>query len=144
MGLFRVSPEKERLLRARMEELGVSEQDLKETFIHAPGPGGQHVNKVATGVYLVHLPTGLAVKCHQTRSQALNRFLARRILLDGIERARQGGKGERNETVGSKIRRQKSRRARRVRNKKGEKVDVRSPSLNENTKNELSGADHLE
>ncbi|MEI7671600.1 MAG: peptide chain release factor-like protein, partial [Deltaproteobacteria bacterium] len=65
---------------------------------------------------LVHLPTGLSVKCQQERSQVLNRFLARRILLDRIERLQTGlVSAERMRT--EKIRRQKRRRSRRAQEK---------------------------
>jgi len=85
-----ISPEKEAALRERMERLGVREEEFRETFIRSSGPGGQKVNKTSSCVFLVHLPTGLSVKCQQERSQALNRFLARRLLLDRIERLRTG------------------------------------------------------
>ncbi|MCX7634904.1 MAG: peptide chain release factor-like protein [Syntrophales bacterium] len=90
MPSFPVSPEKEKELLDRMVRLGVAEGDLRETFVRSSGPGGQNVNKVATCVQLVHLPTGLTVRCSRERSQALNRFLARRLLLDRIERMREG------------------------------------------------------
>jgi protein subunit release factor B len=64
-----------------MRRLGVREEDLEEHFVRAGGPGGQNVNKVATCVVLHHRPSGLVVRCQQERSQALNRLLARRILL---------------------------------------------------------------
>ena len=85
-----VSVEKRQALSERMEKLGIQEEDLQETFVRSSGPGGQKVNKTATCVQLVHIPTGLAVKCQQERSQALNRFLARRLLLDRIERLKEG------------------------------------------------------
>jgi protein subunit release factor B len=111
-----VSPEKERVLRERMERLGVREEDLRESFIRSSGPGGQKVNKTASCVHIVHRPTGLAVKCQQERSQALNRFLARRLLLDRIERLQTGlVSAERAKT--EKIRRQKRRRSRRSKEK---------------------------
>lgn len=56
------------------------ESDLDETFSHASGPGGQNVNKVATRVTLVHIPSGLSVSVQDTRSQAENRQLARERL----------------------------------------------------------------
>jgi protein subunit release factor B len=90
MSLFTISPEKEKAIAERMERLGISESDLRETFIRSSGPGGQKVNKASSCVYLVHVPSGLFVKCQQSRSQALNRFLARRLLLDRIERIQEG------------------------------------------------------
>jgi protein subunit release factor B len=116
MSLFNISCEKEAALQARMEQLGVAESDLRETFIRSSGPGGQKVNKTASCVFLVHVPTGLSVKCQQERSQALNRFLARRLLLDRIERIQTGRvSAERQRT--EKIRRQKRRRSKRAQEK---------------------------
>lgn len=85
---FAVSEEKNRWLRERMAALGVREEDLREQFIRSSGKGGQHVNKTSTCVQLQHLPTGLEVKCGRERSQSLNRFLARRELLEKIAAAR--------------------------------------------------------
>ena len=111
-----ISQEKDTALRERMERLGVREEEFRETFIRSSGPGGQKVNKTSSCVYLVHLPTGLSVKCQQERSQTLNRFLARRLLLDRIERLRTGlVSAERMRT--EKIRRQKRRRSRRAQQK---------------------------
>jgi protein subunit release factor B len=108
-----ISPEKEKALKDRMDKLGVRESDLKETFIRSSGPGGQKVNKTSSCVFLIHIPTGLTVKCQQERSQALNRFLARRILLDRIEKL-QSGLIAAEEMRIAKIRRQKRRRSRRA------------------------------
>jgi len=111
-----ISPEKEAALKERMERLGVSESDLQETFIRSSGPGGQKVNKTSSCVYLVHRPTGLSVKCQQERSQVLNRFLARRILLDRIEKIQTGAVALEKARL-EKIRRQKQRRTRRAKEK---------------------------
>ena len=111
-----ISPEKELALRQRMERLGVLESDLRETFIRSSGPGGQKVNKTSSCVFLVHVPTGLSVKCQQERSQALNRFRARRILLDRIEKIQTGIVAAEKARV-DKLRRQKQRRTRRAKEK---------------------------
>lgn len=111
-----ISPEKELALKQRMERLGVAESDLRETFIRSSGPGGQKVNKTSSCVFLVHLPTGLSVKCQQERSQALNRFRARRILLDRIEKIKTGIVAAEKARV-DKLRRQKQRRSRRAKEK---------------------------
>jgi protein subunit release factor B len=116
MSKYGVSPEKEQALEARLRDLQIAEADLEETFIRSSGPGGQHVNKTSTCVRLVHKPTGLAVKVQKSRSQGLNRFLARRLLADHIEQHRQGAtsvQAQRHE----KVRRQKQRRVRRARQK---------------------------
>ena len=116
MSLFTVSAEKERTLQERMARLGVAESDLRETFIRSSGPGGQKVNKTSSCVQLVHLPTGITVKCQRERSQAMNRFLARRLLLDRIEKLRKGiVEAEKNRA--EKIRRQKRKRSKRAKEK---------------------------
>jgi len=113
MSAFPVSPEKEGELAGRMAALGVSEGDLEETFVRSGGPGGQKVNKASTCVMLLHRPTGLQVKCQTTRQQGLNRFLARRLLLDKIEALRRGYVAAERARV-AKLRRQKRRRSRRA------------------------------
>jgi peptide chain release factor len=124
MSKFGVSPEKERALEARMQALKISEEDLEETFIRSSGPGGQHVNKTSTCVRLSHRPTGLSVKVQHSRSQGLNRFLARRLLADRLEQLR-GGESAPDQQR-DKIRRQKQRRARRTKQKNREKMDEES------------------
>ena len=113
---FGVGEEKAGALRRAMERLDIREQDLKERFVRSGGPGGQNVNKVSSCVVLTHLPTGIEIKMQRERSQALNRFLARRVLVDRIERERLGRASAERQRI-EKIRRQKRRRSRRAKNK---------------------------
>jgi len=116
MSLFNVSASKEKVLHDRMKKLGVSEQDIEETFVRSSGPGGQKVNKSSSCVFIRHIPTGLSVKYQRERSQALNRFLARRLLLDKIERMQKGQVSRERERI-EKIRRQKRKRSKRAKEK---------------------------
>jgi len=76
-------------LAERIERLGIRDSDFEETFARSSGPGGQNVNKVATAVTLSHRPSGVSVTVQDSRSQAVNRKLARERLLDAIESARE-------------------------------------------------------
>lgn len=80
-----LSSEGARAAVARLSSLGVREEDLEESFVHAGGKGGQNVNKVATCVVLIHRPSGLAVKCQSHRTQGRNRVLARELLAAKLE-----------------------------------------------------------
>jgi len=107
-----VSQTKKDALTAQMQALGIREPELNEKFILGSGKGGQKVNKTSSCVYLRHGPTGLEVKCGQTRSREQNRFLARRELCDRLEARQRGEQSSRRQAI-EKIRRQKRRRSRR-------------------------------
>jgi protein subunit release factor B len=133
MTVFPVSPQKEKELAARMQRLKVREADIEESFVRSSGAGGQKVNKSATCVLLHHRPTGHAVKCQIARTQGMNRFLARRILLDKIEGEVLGRKSAERKRI-EKIRRQKRKRSRRAKERmladkrrRGEKKALRAP-----------------
>lgn len=113
---FPVSPQKQLQLESFMRRLGVREEDLDESFIRSAGPGGQNVNKVATCVVLKHRSSGLEVRCQRERSQSLNRYLARRILLEKLESQRLGVLSAEAARI-AKIRRQKRKRLKRTQEK---------------------------
>jgi protein subunit release factor B len=109
---FAVSEEKNRWLRLKMAELQVREEDLEEKFVRSSGNGGQHVNKTSSCVQLRHIPSGISVTCMRERSQSVNRFLARRELLERIE-AKSGAVTPEMKRV-ERLRKQKDRRRRRT------------------------------
>jgi protein subunit release factor B len=114
--MFSISPEKVDELARRMASLGIREGDLVEQFIKGSGAGGQKVNKTSSCVQLLHRPSGIEVKCQRERSQAMNRFLARRELCDKLEERVKGAASARQQEI-EKIRRQKRRKSRRQRQK---------------------------
>jgi len=116
MGFFVVSAAKEKFLKDRMEALGIREEDLEESFIRSGGKGGQHLNKASTCVYLKHIPTKIEVKCQEERSQALNRYRARVILLDKIDAMVRGKESAAQQRI-EKLRRQKRKRSKRAKEK---------------------------
>lgn len=116
MSIFPVGPQKEKALRDKMAELGIREDDIAESFIRAGGRGGQKVNKASTRVYLKHIPTGIEVKHSAERSQAINRYRARIILANKIERLIKGREAEEMKEI-AKLRRQKRKRSKRAKEK---------------------------
>ena len=99
-----------------MDALHVREEDIEEAFIRSGGKGGQHVNKTATCVYLKHLPTGIEVKCQEGRSQALNRYRARLLLIKKIDELIKGKESAEQQRI-EKLRRQKRKRSKRSKEK---------------------------
>lgn len=95
-----------------MAEASVFEDDLEESFVLGGGPGGQKTNKTSSVVRLGHAPSGLSVRCGETRSRETNRWLARRILAETILERERGRKSEARQKA-EKVRRQKRRRSRR-------------------------------
>ena len=107
-----ISPETSARIRALMIEASVYEEDLEESFILGGGPGGQKTNKTSSVVRLAHEPSGLAVRCGETRSRETNRWLARRMLAEAIL-SRERGRKTAAQQEREKKRRQKRRRSRR-------------------------------
>ncbi|MDO8518743.1 MAG: peptide chain release factor-like protein [Deltaproteobacteria bacterium] len=95
-----------------MARLGIHEADLKEQFVRGSGAGGQKINKTSSTVILLHRPSGIRVRCQESRSQAQNRILARRLLVQKIGEQIQGIEN-RNRSACEKIRRQKRKRSKR-------------------------------
>jgi protein subunit release factor B len=116
MNPYGVSEEKAQALLARMASLQIRENDVVEIFTRGSGKGGQKINKTSVCVLLQHAPSGVEVRCQKARSQALNRFLARRLLCDKVE-AIVRGKESAQAREKHKIQKQKARRTRRTKAK---------------------------
>lgn len=125
-------------LEARLAKIGIFEKDISEHFVRSSGNGGQNVNKVNSCVYIKHEPTGVEVKCQQTRSQQDNRYLARVILAEKIETQRLGAQSAKAKEI-HKLRKQKQKRSKRAKNKmlkdkaihSGKKEQRRRPDIND-------------
>lgn len=111
-----VSPEKKKALEDRMKALGIDEKDIVEKFVRAQGKGGQKVNKASTCVYLKHSPSGIEVKCQESRSQTTNRFFARRILANKVEKILLGEKSHSAKKIAN-LQRQKKKSSKRAKEK---------------------------
>ncbi len=100
------------VVRARMAKLGIHEADLVEKFVLGSGSGGQKINKTSSCVYLKHVPSGVELKCQQSRSRDLNRLLARREMCERMAERIEGERSRRQQEA-ERVRRQKRRRSRR-------------------------------
>lgn len=105
---FPVSEQKQADLNDRMRHLRLAEGEIEESYFKASSPGGQKANKTLTGVNLLHRPSGVRVRCQRERSQGINRFIARRLLVEELE-ARQNGK-TRHVVKAERLREEKDRR----------------------------------
>lgn len=114
---FPVTPAKVDALLARLRALGVDPRLIDERFSRGGGPGGQKINKTSNRVELAYPPLGIDVRCQESRSRSLNRFLALRRLLDAIEMKVSPGTSKRLRDI-EKIRARKARARRRSRNKR--------------------------
>ena len=103
-------------LAIRMQKLGIKDSDLHEQFILGSGSGGQKINKTSSCVYLKHLPSGLEVKYQKDRSREVNRFFARRLLCEKLEKLLFNIQSKK-EKEREKVRRQKKRRTRKQKEK---------------------------
>ncbi|CAN8095910.1 unnamed protein product [Discula destructiva] len=61
------------------------DEDITEVYLKGSGPGGQKINKTSSAVQLKHIPTGIVIKCQETRSRSQNRKLAREHLAEKID-----------------------------------------------------------
>ncbi len=105
---FPVSTQKQEELSERMRQVQLVEGEIEETYFRASGPGGQKINKTLSGVSLLHAPSGIRVRCQQDRSQGINRFIARRLLVEELEARRRGM--TRHEVKAERLRDEKERR----------------------------------
>jgi peptide chain release factor len=107
-----INPGKWDKLAAWMLELQINESDLIEKFIIGGGKGGQKINKTASAVYLKHVPSGIEVKCQDTRLREDNRYFSRKRLCEKLHPTMSDEKTKAQQQI-EKITRQKKRRRRR-------------------------------
>lgn len=113
---FGISAAKQKDLEEKLKKFNIKESDIVEKFVHSSGNGGQNLNKVATCVYLKHIPTAIEIKCQKYRTQLLNRYCARKMLAEEIESRVLGEKSKKQQLI-EKIRRQKRKRSKRAKEK---------------------------
>lgn len=119
-----VKSEKWQLLHEEMNELGILEEDLREQFIIGSGRGGQNLHKTASCVNILHAPTGIMIKCQQSRSRENNRYYARKRLCEKITQLR-GEEQSKKQLEIAKIRKQKKRRSAKAKRKMLEEKTMR-------------------
>lgn len=119
-----INSEKWQTLHQQMNELGVLENELREQFIIGSGRGGQNLHKTASCVNLLHIPTGIIVKCQQNRSREDNRYYARKRLCEKITELRHEEQSKKQLEI-VKLRKQKKRRSAKAKRKMLEQKSIR-------------------
>lgn len=119
-----IKSEKWQALHEQMNELEILEQDLREQFIIGSGRGGQNLHKTASCVNLLHIPTGIMIKCQKSRSQENNRYYARKRLCEKISEVRHEEKSKKQLEI-AKLRKQKKRRSAKAKRKILEQKSIR-------------------
>mgnify|MGYP000414435451 CR=1 FL=1 len=111
-----ISKDKWDKLAEKMAKLHIHEADFVEKFILGSGSGGQKLHKTASTVYMKHMPSGLEIKCQESRSRQDNRYFARERLCEKLQSVLSDEKTKEQQRV-EKIKRQKKRRTRRSKQK---------------------------
>ncbi|KTC80226.1 peptide chain release factor [Legionella cherrii] len=111
-----INKEKWEKLAEFMAKLHINESELIEKFIIGSGKGGQKLHKTASTVYLKHTPSGLEIKCQDSRSREDNRYFARIRLCEKLHSILSDEKTKEQQKI-EKLKRQKKRRSRRAKQK---------------------------
>ncbi len=114
--ILMISKEKWDRLKAWMHQLSIDEQDVVEKFIIGSGKGGQKLHKTSSSVYIKHIPSGIEIKCQESRSREGNRYYARMRLCEKLHRSISDEKTKEQQEI-EKLKRQKKRRSRRSKQK---------------------------
>ena len=120
-----ITSKKWQQLRNWMAELEISEDEIVEKFIVGSGRGGQKLQKTASTVLLKHTPSGITLKCQESRFRDTNRYQARKRLCEKIDEMKRGAKSKKQQAI-EKIRRQKRKRSKRTKEKMLEEKRQRS------------------
>lgn len=134
-----ITTKKWQQLRDWMETLEISEEDLVEKFILGSGSGGQKLQKTTSTVSLQHKPSGITIKCQESRLRETNRYYARRRLCEKIEVIKLGEKSKKKQEI-EKIRRQKRKRSKRAKEKILEEKRQRSGIKKSREKPDVNGS----
>lgn len=111
-----ITNEKWNKLLEVMDKLNLHEADFVEKFIIGSGKGGQKLHKTASTVYLKHVPSGLEIKCQDSRSREKNRYFARVRLCEKLHSIISDELSKKQQRI-EKMKRQKKRRSRRAQQK---------------------------
>ena len=96
-------------LEERLAAMRVKPQDYKEVFTTGGGKGGQKVNKTSSRVQLTYLPTGKVFYCQKDRNLTVNRFLAKRMMCEYLEKELLNQKSK-SEIKNLKLKKQKKKK----------------------------------